>query len=122
MGRKISYNRQQVLSAMAQIFVKLGYEGTSLDDLVKASGLLRGSLYSAFGSKRGMFIEALKDCLMQKTNSTLKLDLILVGLLELAPKDVTVRHLIAGWCQNLPQSEVTNLLGQRLLHRAGIKS
>jgi TetR/AcrR family transcriptional regulator, transcriptional repressor for nem operon len=37
-----------------------GYEGTSIDDLVKALNLHRGSLYKAFGSKRGLFLAVLR--------------------------------------------------------------
>jgi TetR/AcrR family transcriptional repressor of nem operon len=40
-------------------FWSTGYEGTSLEDLLAASGLHRGSFYRAFGGKRGAFAEAL---------------------------------------------------------------
>lgn len=36
-----------------------GYGGTSLADLLDATGLSRGSLYAAFGDKRGIFLLAL---------------------------------------------------------------
>ena len=36
-----------------------GYRGTSLADLLDATGLSRGSLYAAFGDKRGIFLLAL---------------------------------------------------------------
>ncbi|MBA1434961.1 TetR/AcrR family transcriptional regulator, partial [Bombilactobacillus bombi] len=76
MGRKISYNRQQVLHAVAQTFVQLGYEATSLDDLVQATHLLRGSLYSAFGSKLGMFVAALRQCIQNDKQQPLTIDMI----------------------------------------------
>ncbi|WP_408649259.1 helix-turn-helix domain-containing protein [Streptomyces herbicida] len=34
------------------MFAERGYEGTSVDDLVRALGVHRGSLYKVFGSKR----------------------------------------------------------------------
>src|SRR5690242_17595534 len=36
-------------------FRRKGYEGTSVQDLVDATGLGRGSLYAAFGSKEGLY-------------------------------------------------------------------
>ncbi len=41
------------------VFWSNGYHGTSLPDLLEATGLSRGSLYSAFGDKRGIFLLAL---------------------------------------------------------------
>jgi TetR/AcrR family transcriptional repressor of nem operon len=36
-----------------------GYHATSIDDLCKATGLLRGSLYGVFGDKHGIMLAAL---------------------------------------------------------------
>jgi TetR/AcrR family transcriptional regulator, transcriptional repressor for nem operon len=36
-----------------------GYEATSIDDLVQAKGMGRGSLYGTFGDKRQLFLAAL---------------------------------------------------------------
>lgn len=60
MGRPRSFNEEAVLDAAAEVFVKGGYEGTSIDDLVKALNLHRGSLYKAFGSKHGLFLAVLR--------------------------------------------------------------
>jgi TetR/AcrR family transcriptional repressor of nem operon len=37
-----------------------GYESTSLNDLMAATGLHKGSLYQAFGDKHSLFLESLK--------------------------------------------------------------
>ncbi len=60
MGRPRGFSEDQVLDAAAGVFVLNGYEGTSIDDLVKALNLHRGSLYKAFGSKRGLFLAVLQ--------------------------------------------------------------
>jgi TetR/AcrR family transcriptional repressor of nem operon len=44
-----------------QVFWAKGYTRTSLQDLVKATGLLKGSLYGAFQSKENLFREALQQ-------------------------------------------------------------
>ena len=43
-----------------QVFWEKGYEATSTQDLVQATGLLKGSLYGAFGDKRSMYLAALE--------------------------------------------------------------
>jgi TetR/AcrR family transcriptional regulator, transcriptional repressor for nem operon len=59
MGRNRGFDETLVLRAAADTFVRGGYEATSIDDLVTALGVHRGSLYNAFGSKRGLFLTTL---------------------------------------------------------------
>ena len=40
-------------------FWKQGYQGTSIPDLLEATGLERGSLYKAFGDKHSLFERAI---------------------------------------------------------------
>lgn len=47
-----------VENAMKQFWSK-GYAATSLTDLIKATGINKGSLYNAFGDKRRLFVKAL---------------------------------------------------------------
>jgi TetR/AcrR family transcriptional regulator, transcriptional repressor for nem operon len=58
-GRPREFDEDAVLAAAAQAFWKNGYHATSIDDLCEATGLLRGSLYGAYGDKRGIFLAAL---------------------------------------------------------------
>jgi len=60
MGRTREFVEDEVLAAAAAAFVAGGYEGTSIDDLVRATGVHRGSLYKAYASKRGLFLAALQ--------------------------------------------------------------
>ncbi|WP_250536861.1 TetR/AcrR family transcriptional regulator [Caballeronia sp. AZ10_KS36] len=41
------------------VFWDRGYEGASLSDLIEGTGLSRGSLYKAFGDKKGLLLAAL---------------------------------------------------------------
>lgn len=54
-----SYIAEDVLEAAMRAFWARGYQATSMADLVKATGLNRGSLYAGFGNKRALFLQAL---------------------------------------------------------------
>lgn len=59
MPRKKEYDREKVLDKAMSVFWKKGYEGTSIQDLVDATHLNRFGMYEEFGSKKGLFYEAL---------------------------------------------------------------
>ncbi|MFC8448087.1 TetR/AcrR family transcriptional regulator [Kitasatospora sp. NPDC057223] len=60
MGRPRAFDEDQAVQAAARLFATRGYEGTSVDDLVTGLGVHRGSLYKVFGSKRGLYLTALR--------------------------------------------------------------
>src|SRR5690348_6055168 len=59
-GRPRAYDPQTALARAAERFWKAGYAGTSLDDLVEATGMNRPSLYAAFGDKRDLYLKTLE--------------------------------------------------------------
>ena len=59
-GRPREFDEDYVLDQIMQAFWEHGYEGTGLSDIMKVTGLKKGSLYAAFGSKRNMFNRALE--------------------------------------------------------------
>lgn len=61
MARPRKFVEADVIAAARDQFWTAGYAGTSLDDLTKATGLGRGSLYGAFGDKHDLFLSALDD-------------------------------------------------------------
>lgn len=124
MARPRSFDVAVVLAAAGAVFRRLGYEAASVDDLVAATGLHRGSLYGAFGSKRGLFVATLAaatvDAEVDLDDDAL--DLVLVAALELAPRDAEVRDAVATACGPLDgrQGGRAGALGARLLERAGL--
>ncbi len=66
MGRPRAFDEDQAVQAAARLFATRGYEGTSVDDLVTGLGVHRGSLYKVFGSKRGLYLTALRRHLDQE--------------------------------------------------------
>ncbi|MFT6351192.1 TetR/AcrR family transcriptional regulator [Neptuniibacter pectenicola] len=59
MARPAEFDRTDVLEKAMNVFWRTGYNASSITDLVKATQLKPGSLYGAFHSKRGLFVEAL---------------------------------------------------------------
>lgn len=55
MARPREFDEDEVLKASLRLFWEKGYEGTSLSDLMAATGLTKSSLYKAFGSKEALF-------------------------------------------------------------------
>ncbi len=60
MARPREFDEDRVLDAAMHTFWRKGYEGTSAQDLVDATGLGRGSLYAAYANKHGIFEQALR--------------------------------------------------------------
>ena len=58
-GRKPEFDRAEVLRLAADHFWDYGFEGSSITDLQQAMGISRQSLYSTFGDKHSLFVEAM---------------------------------------------------------------
>ena len=59
-GRPLSFDRQTALRQAMLAFWRHGYETTSISDLTAAMGVTAPSLYTAFGDKRQLFLEAMR--------------------------------------------------------------
>ncbi|MBL3670521.1 TetR/AcrR family transcriptional regulator [Streptomyces sp. M2CJ-2] len=70
MGRPRAFDTDQAVSTAATLFATHGFEGTSVDDLVTATGIHRGSLYKVFGSKRSLHLTALRRHLDHEIHPT----------------------------------------------------
>ena len=60
MARPCEFCENDVLEKAMRTFWAKGYDGTSLDDLLTATGIARQSLYNRFGDKRSLFLKALQ--------------------------------------------------------------
>ena len=54
-------NRALILAAAANLFAEHGVDGVSLDDVVAAAGVGKGTLFRAFGDKAGLAAALLDD-------------------------------------------------------------
>ncbi|SDF43372.1 transcriptional regulator, TetR family [Lentzea fradiae] len=61
MGRPRKFDEREVLATARRVFNETGFHGTSVDDLSRATGLSKGSLYGAFGDKDALFQRIFDD-------------------------------------------------------------
>ena len=59
MARRKAFDPEEVLESAMRAFWAKGYDATSVEDLVGATGINRASLYGTFGDKKQIFLSAL---------------------------------------------------------------
>ncbi|MFB5678243.1 TetR/AcrR family transcriptional regulator [Paenibacillus terreus] len=67
MARNKEFDTTLVLHKAMEIFGHYGYEGTSLQVLLEGLGIARQSLYDTYGTKRDLFIKAVKHYAGEKS-------------------------------------------------------
>lgn len=60
MVRTRAFDPATALSKAVELFCSKGYSDTSMDDIVRATGVSRYGIYGTFGNKRELFEEALE--------------------------------------------------------------
>lgn len=78
MPRTRTFDEQEVLDRIFPLFKEKGYHQTSLDDILKAAGIARQSLYNTYGDKRRLFLRVLaayRGNLAAATETRVRLDL-----------------------------------------------
>lgn len=63
MARTRAFDADDVIRAARTVFWRTGFDAASVPDLEAATGLNRSSLYNTFGSKRGLFDDAVRSYL-----------------------------------------------------------
>ena len=99
MPKTKQFDEAAVLEKARNVFWKKGYNGTSMDELVKATGLSRSSIYDSFGDKHGLYMRALQHYQLEKRQS----------LVEGIPPALSSRKKI-GW---IFQNSIAQALGDR---------
>lgn len=94
MSRAREFDETEVMDKALEIFWRQGYEGTSLNDLLDATGLTKSSLYAAFGSKEDLFyriverylskhVESRQACALAETTPRRIVERLLYGMADL---------------------------------------
>jgi AcrR family transcriptional regulator len=58
--------RKALLDAAAQVFVKRGFQGSSIEEICTEAGYTRGAFYANYTSKQQLFVELLHDRLFSQ--------------------------------------------------------
>ena len=70
MARPRKFTEPDAIAAARRQFNQTGYHGTSVEDLSRATGLSKGSLYGAFGDKEALFQRVLDEYCAGAESST----------------------------------------------------
>src|SRR5262245_30325797 len=72
MARPCAYDRTELLRCATALFWERGFAGTSVDDVGRATGVSRSSLYAAFPDISSLFLGALERYLDTVTSTKVK--------------------------------------------------
>lgn len=137
MGRRRSFDVDEAVAAAADLFARRAYDGVSVDDLVAGLGVHRNSLYNVFGSKRGLYLAALRRHVEQDVRPHLALaaqpdhvpawDFLLVAAVDRAPDDPEVAALVTAVFAEIDEATgdpraTDALLGRWLRGRASVRA
>jgi AcrR family transcriptional regulator len=87
-GRTRKFDEAEAVVASRALFARSGYIGTSIDELTSVTGMLRGSLYGAFGSKMGLFRKCAQSILeCGETESHQSISFLIVALKDVGSAD-----------------------------------
>jgi TetR/AcrR family transcriptional repressor of nem operon len=120
MARPRQFEEHEAIEALMKVFWDKGYEATTMQDLVRASGLLKGSLYGAFGDKQAMYLAALKH--YNRTRIQAEIDMLAgdgsarqkIARLFDNVIDATKRGFFAGGCL-LCNASLEKAVGDRVI-------
>src|ERR1700681_2314642 len=94
--------RRKIVEAAAPIFNQHGYEGSSLNDLMQATGLEKGGIYRHFSSKEELAAEAFdytwEEVLRVRLPDADPADGAIVWLKEVIANFVHRKSPVAGGC------------------------
>jgi TetR/AcrR family transcriptional repressor of nem operon len=140
MGRPRAFDEEKAVRAAVGLFGGRAYDGVSIDDLVTHLGVHRNSLYKTFGSKRGLYLVALRrhladdvrpltKALAAATDTTTALRLVtsadlgllLLAAVERAPVDEEVAAEVATALASVDQA-IADALGISLDLAAALTS
>ena len=66
--------RRQILDGAQKVFMDLGFDGASMNEIARAAGVSKGTLYVYFADKNRLFEAILEDEALQKSKIVYNLD------------------------------------------------
>lgn len=90
MSRPREFEESEVLDQALDLFWTRGYEATSVQDLVDATGVGRASLYATFGDKEQLFARVIDHYLAKASGGA-------SALSDVASPRAALEHLMGAW-------------------------
>jgi TetR/AcrR family transcriptional regulator, mexJK operon transcriptional repressor len=107
---------QQILRAACEVFLAQGYEGASVDDIVRRAGVSKPTLYARFPEKRALFVAVVRHVCGEEANRVFELPpathglraaLIAVGInylsLVLSPLAQRMYRMVISEVERIPE-------------------
>src|SRR5262245_4805346 len=66
--------RRQILDGARKVFMDLGFDGASMNEIARAAGVSKGTLYVYFADKSRLFEAIVEDEALEKGKATFNLD------------------------------------------------
>ena len=119
MARPRQFDEDEVIAKAALHFANNGYNATTVDELLVVTGLQRGSLYKAFGSKLNLFTVCIKKYIVLQNwaDSSLGVDLMIVSLREVVGQDRVVERHCKKAIAETSAAKAAKLMGTRLVSK-----
>src|SRR5436853_7046819 len=65
-GDEDSSKRRQILDGARKVFMDLGFDGASMNEIARAAGVSKGTLYVYFADKGRLFEAIVEDAALEK--------------------------------------------------------
>src|SRR5215203_1413969 len=73
-GDEDSSKRRQILDGARKVFMDLGFDGASMNEIARAAGVSKGALYVYFADKSRLFEAIVEDEALEKGKIAYNLD------------------------------------------------
>jgi AcrR family transcriptional regulator len=73
-GEEDSSKRRQILAGARKVFMDLGFDGASMNEIARAAGVSKGTLYVYFADKNRLFEAMVEDEVIEKGKIAYNLD------------------------------------------------
>jgi AcrR family transcriptional regulator len=73
-GEEDSSKRRQILDGAGKVFMDLGFDGASMNEIARAAGVSKGTLYVYFTDKSRLFEAIVEDEALEKAKIAYNLD------------------------------------------------
>src|SRR5918999_4242342 len=75
LGEEDGSKRRQILDGARQVFMDLGFDGASMNEIARSAGVSKGTLYVYFADKSRLFEAIVEDEALEKSKIEYNLDL-----------------------------------------------